>query len=461
MIKLSLCFLLGGLLLICSAQEAPGVNPDAGAATNTDSSGLLLAYQGGQLAEAGRYYEAIQKYHQAILQFHPDFTDASIYKNPETFADSVSYASLFDVLTAKANAFEHLSAGKKNIKALKGALNAYQSASLLTAFVEKTFDSEEARLFLRRTRYNAENGPLKVNLELFELTEKKSYLDDAYLLDQENKISNFFSADLQKNIIEAIPSIAAVQQLIDRRTAVLSFHLSGNELISLIITRNKAGYHIEPVDQVFFQSLDSFRLSVARINQHYNPLSAMELYKSLILPLHEKLTDVKRMIIIPDEQLRYLPFEALQKSDNQYLLEEYTIQYQYTTGLLGKDVKREKKSGTILMLDSMLTSDSLLHKNRIVTLWKGEDTTSGFIKKQLFKYLDEGYSRDQALQKARFDLVKDDEIDPRYKTPAHWAQFAYIGQYEPPYTPTPWLLIAVICSVVVAIAWVITIKSNF
>lgn len=447
--------------------------------TKNDSYGRLLNYKGDQLAGSGRYYEAIQQYQHAIIQFASGFTSTNIYDNPAEFSDSVAYADLYHTLIAKAKAFEQLRPGEKNIKALNGALNAYHTASHLAKLVEVTYGSDEARLFTDKIKKFPESGPLTINLELFELTGEKAYFEDAYLLEQGNKS------------VEPVPSIAFVQQLIDRKTAVLSFYLSGDDLFTIIITRNGIGSNIEPVAQDFFQKLDSFKLSLSRIHQAYDPAIAIKLYNKIISPFYAKLIGMDRLIIIPDKQLKDIPFDALQNRIGQYLLEEFSVQYQYSTALLGTQTKRDKKRAQALLLDSAaaignINPDSIRLiilkdlnpadgklpaisqtitdagcANMIAPLWTGADTTSAFIINRLLYYLDEGYSRDKALQKARLDLVLDDEIDPQFKTPAHWAQFMYIGQYEPPYTPTPWLLIALVASIVVAIVWVITIKSNY
>jgi CHAT domain-containing protein len=93
------------------------------------------------------------------------------------------------------------------------------------------------------------------------------------------------------------------------------------------------------LENIFFARIDSFRLSLHNISdqQKYNGagLSAA-LFQSLIAPLQNKLSGMERLIIVPEDELNYLPFEALQDGNKKYLVEKYSVQYQYSTSLLLK-----------------------------------------------------------------------------------------------------------------------------
>ncbi|HEY6062950.1 MAG TPA: CHAT domain-containing protein, partial [Chitinophagaceae bacterium] len=81
--------------------------------------------------------------------------------------------------------------------------------------------------------------------------------------------------------------------------------------------------------------------------------------------------------------------------------------------------------------------------NIITSLWKAEDKTTTFITQKLHDYLDKGYSKDKALQRAKLDLLKSDVIDPRFKTPNYWAHLIFIGNYEPKQDSFSWWWIAI------------------
>src|SRR6185369_4542872 len=59
--------------------------------------------------------------------------------------------------------------------------------------------------------------------------------------------------------------------------------------------------------------------------------------------------------------------------------------------------------------------------NIITSLWKAEDKATAYIGRRLHQYLQKDYPKDEALQKAKLDLLNSREIGPRFKTPNYWA----------------------------------------
>ena len=81
--------------------------------------------------------------------------------------------------------------------------------------------------------------------------------------------------------------------------------------------------------------------------------------------------------------------------------------------------------------------------NVITSLWKAEDRTTAFLTQQLHYYLDKNYSKDKALQQAKLDLLNNQEIDPRFKSPNYWAHLIFIGNYEAKQYSSNWWWIAI------------------
>lgn len=81
------------------------------------------------------------------------------------------------------------------------------------------------------------------------------------------------------------------------------------------------------------------------------------MYNSLILPVENKIT-CKRLVIIPDEELGWLPFEAFLKEspgnkvtdfeNSHFLIHDYVISYGYSSSLLSQGRKSMKKRTQIL-----------------------------------------------------------------------------------------------------------------
>ncbi len=381
--------------------------------------GLILKFQADELVKQQLYKEAIGLYQEAVMQFHQTFGETDIYKNPEQFRGVFSFINLFNTLAAKAAAFEAWYQQEKNIELLKISLQTYHYAFKLADYVEKNYDSDEARLFLGKIKYTVHSKPIDVSLLLYNLTHKRNYLEGAYLFDQQNKASiltlnvqenelrnksgesselirqesllktsttrlslkaaqatdslillqindairdneialskleeklNDDPAWQQRKSLEQIPTINQLQKRLDNNTALLSFHLSDTELLTFLITPSRFEYYQSAINIGFLKAIDTFKnaLHNTSADQRYNGTNiSNSLYKTLIEPVQSKLLQIKRLIIIPDDELNYLPFEALQDENKKYLIEKFSVQYQYSTALLGKNEPPIHSSGTL------------------------------------------------------------------------------------------------------------------
>ncbi|MBL4651153.1 MAG: CHAT domain-containing protein, partial [Aureispira sp.] len=89
-------------------------------------------------------------------------------------------------------------------------------------------------------------------------------------------------------------------------------------------------------------------------------LTAYNLYLTLIAPIQAHLTNIKHLIIVPDNDLGHIPFEALLSTFSEqretdykvlnYLLNDYSISYSYSASLSleNKQYKRGKNNSKIL-----------------------------------------------------------------------------------------------------------------
>jgi CHAT domain-containing protein len=383
------------------------------------SQGIIFKQEAEEQERLGQYKNALSLYQQSILQLSNTFTDSSPTKNPETFSGTFAYIDLFTILTAKAEVFKKLYDTEKDIQFLESALQTYLAAFKLADYVEKTYDSDEARLFIGKIKHTVHNKPIAISLQLYELTQKKQFLEEAYFFDQRNKASILsFNAQVnefkklpgkhsglvekeqslksaitrlslsiaattdtitlqklyasirdneialgqlqeqlnadpawqQKSMVEKIPSVNELQKKLDPSTAILSFHLSENELLLLLISANQFDYTRTEVNNSFFTDIESLKSSLQNSlpdTRYTGKIAAARLFQKLILPLQTSLQQKKRLIIIPDDELNHLPFEALQDANDTYLIEKFSVQYQFSTAL-SVSAKKERTSSSLL-----------------------------------------------------------------------------------------------------------------
>ena len=351
---------------------------------------------------------------------------------------------------------------------------------------------------------------------------------------------------------QQIPSISDIQnKMLDDHTAILSYHLSERNLLILFVSKNDFDYAQQTIDEGFYKNIRLYLQDLHNVSGHdkyQGDEVSRNLYGSLVKPVRLWFKNCDRLIIIPDDELNYIPFESLRDENDHYLLESFSIQYQYSTAILnfgkqnenflrpnilafapfigdkmengypGLKYSKEEVSeltgklfsginatkqnflieanhysiihlathasvndsfplrsfiafypsatdsshrlyaGEIydLRLDStqlvvlsacetgsgnLVRGEGLMSLSRafsyagcpniITSLWKAEDKTTAFLARRLHFHIQKGYVYDKALREAKLDLLKTDEIEPRYKTPNYWSHLVFIGNYRP------------------------------
>jgi CHAT domain-containing protein len=83
----------------------------------------------------------------------------------------------------------------------------------------------------------------------------------------------------------------------------------------------------------------------------------------------------------------------------------------------------------------------------VISLWKVEDESTAAIMKSFYKYLKDGFSKDESLRKAKLDYLK--KSDKLSASPYYWSGFVNIGNKDPLHLSNPslnylWLLLILI-----------------
>lgn len=127
------------------------------------------------------------------------------------------------------------------------------------------------------------------------------------------------------------------QQLLSPDAALIQYFLTSSQLYTLVLTREQAKVLVQPVDSTFRQSISKFRalLSLNPGSKVYDGNAySSTIYSKLITPVLPFISTKKRLLIVRDAELNYLPFEVLAAKSNDYLLKKYAISYAYSVALL-------------------------------------------------------------------------------------------------------------------------------
>jgi CHAT domain-containing protein len=151
--------------------------------------GVNALYEADWSRDQGRYPDALSSLQRAIIIFSRNFNDSDVYSNPSDFTGTFAYYRLFDALVEKAAIFGQLYRSKPEESYLKASFAAYTSALSLLRHIEKSYATDEAKLFLKKKSGPAHAGALSVCLQLYRLHPGEDYLEKAFLISERSKAS--------------------------------------------------------------------------------------------------------------------------------------------------------------------------------------------------------------------------------------------------------------------------------
>ncbi len=193
---------------------------------------------------------------------------------------------------------------------------------------------------------------LSLQVELSRL-QKKYEKDNAY---------NFYKSEVNGNI----HSISQIQSKINNNTALLNYYVDDSAIYCLVLKKKKVSINKLNKDTSFKSTFKQF------INEtyHYEEgkrykgfAASAKLYQYLIKPLEPAIKNCENLVIIPDESLYYIPFEALitNEQDKDYLMLSKTISYHYSFLLLMEESEHHSSNKTnnkLVAFTPYLQSDS-------------------------------------------------------------------------------------------------------
>lgn len=121
--------------------------------------------------------------------------------------------------------------------------------------------------------------------------------------------------------------------------AMVSYYYTDHYLLQFYVTREANGMVYAKVDSGFLSTLRQYRselnAGVAADRQQMDKLSAV-IYHALIAPVADRITGKKRLIVVPYNEIGYLPFESLVNpaDQNNYLLKKFAISYRYSANFM-------------------------------------------------------------------------------------------------------------------------------
>jgi len=196
------------------------------------------------------YLAALDSLQRAIIIFSYNFTNTDIYSNPSGFTSSFSYYRLFTALSRKANVFHLLYKQTHSEVYLLASLNTYNSVLSLLSYIEKSYDTDDAKILLKKKSRAVYQEALAVCLELSQLHPEKNYLEQAFQINEKNKASIILATLSQRSFT----NIAGMDEGLMQKERNIKYNIArlniksenaGDIKETEAIASEKANYEIE------------------------------------------------------------------------------------------------------------------------------------------------------------------------------------------------------------------------
>ncbi len=131
--------------------------------------------------------------------------------------------------------------------------------------------------------------------------------------------------------------ISNLQQIIPAGTAILSYHIGPSQMICFVITDNEFSFFTEKLGGDFLLTVNElYKTAQYREGNNIKQVRDLgqSLYKKLITPAEGYIKNKNDLMIIPDNELNFLPFELLTDDDGKSLLDRFALTYNYSCSIL-------------------------------------------------------------------------------------------------------------------------------
>ena len=223
--------------------------PGNAANLNELDFGVNDLYRADLLAGQQLYMASIKSLQKAIIIFSRNFSKEDIFSNPSNFTGTFASYRLFDALFKKAVAFERLYRTEPKGEYLMASYEAYKAALSLLRYIERSYDTDDAKIFLKKNNGEVYQGALSVCLELYRLHPSDNYLEQAFLISERNKAS-IITANLKERAFNKMPGAASalLQRERNIKYNIARLNVKSEEADSKDVEKiagEKAGYEIE------------------------------------------------------------------------------------------------------------------------------------------------------------------------------------------------------------------------
>jgi CHAT domain-containing protein len=230
-------------------------------------------------------------------------------------------------------------------------------ATILALQLQETGSMEKADLpaALTEKESRLKNDITKMQLLL---TESNDSAVQVSLRDKQLQLSDLhdkfdeYPAYNNLKFIDNTIDVKRLQKIIPDQYAVLSYHMGDTSMLAFLITNNQFRHVTQNINSSFRINVrtlyDWLQVTDRNMKTEIDQLSD-SMYKKLIAPFAEDISGARQLMIIPDDELSFLPFEILRPVNGKSLVELYPVTYNYSCSLLKAEKQNNKRSSILAM----------------------------------------------------------------------------------------------------------------
>jgi len=181
-------------------------------------------------------------------------------------------------------------------------------------------------------------------------------------------------------------SVDEVKRRLDKSGAFINYFVADTTLFITAVNNDTLVYKIIEIDSLFNQQIIDYHIDIKSDFTQKGLRNSTSLYNYLIKPVEEVIENKSDLVIIPDGNLYYVPFETLCRSENysndllklDYLIKKHIISYHQSATLWLNSLRKseEKEANNENFLGFAPVFDPKINNGYIVSNEWVTDTTN-------------------------------------------------------------------------------------
>lgn len=217
-----------------------------------------------------------------------------------------------------------------NFTITKGMTNAEREEEMRLA---GEVASLKVRVYGAQEPTNALKARLSAAREAYEVFRKRLYITRRQLAVNRGELASL--------------NLSELRPFVNNHTALLQYAIADEKVFLFVVTGPQLDVKVYPLNtprNEIAQKIASFRQSIDE------PLAARELYDILLKPAESQIAQRSKLVIVPDGALWDVPFEALQSSDDRYVIDQASVSYAISFSVWREMRKQRVPGGRVPIL---------------------------------------------------------------------------------------------------------------